>query len=350
MTYYPVIIPTLNRYQHFKACVESLSACTHAEKTELIIGLDYPPSEKYVQGWKKIKEYVKSIQGFKKVIVFEHSHNLGSVGNWKFLANYIKQHYDAWIESEDDNVFSPCFLDYMNKVLNKYKNYTNILAVSAYMDPVNFTVPRQNKSNVLRTQFYFAWGLGKWRRTDEILDKSMPVHYMQYVCSHRKVLRKMRNNLRDLYQLIFWTKYNPKLDIRCDFTISCFCVINNMYVINPMLSLVRNMGHDGSGEHCVDLKNDYFSNQKISEKTVFDINDSLSENQNKELIAEWENFKTIDFLDEHRKLALKCYYIYMIFGYRLGTFIIDFKDNLKSILRPFYHKIKKIFQKSKSDK
>ena len=31
----PVLIPTLCRYDHLKRCIESLSACTHAEKTDL---------------------------------------------------------------------------------------------------------------------------------------------------------------------------------------------------------------------------------------------------------------------------------------------------------------------------
>ena len=48
--YAPILIPTLNRYEHFKRCVESLAKCTHAEKTELVIGLDYPPSERYQKG------------------------------------------------------------------------------------------------------------------------------------------------------------------------------------------------------------------------------------------------------------------------------------------------------------
>lgn len=46
MKYYPVLIPTLNRFQHFKECVESLAVCTHADKTELLIGLDYSPDKK----------------------------------------------------------------------------------------------------------------------------------------------------------------------------------------------------------------------------------------------------------------------------------------------------------------
>lgn len=32
MTYYPVYISTLNRYERFRNCVESLARCTHADK------------------------------------------------------------------------------------------------------------------------------------------------------------------------------------------------------------------------------------------------------------------------------------------------------------------------------
>ena len=106
VTYYPVIIPTLNRYKHLKACVESLAVNTHAEQTELVIGVDYPPSEEYVEGWKKIKEYVHTIHGFKKTTIFEYKENYGAVKNSKALVEYVFSQYDAYIFTEDDNVFS----------------------------------------------------------------------------------------------------------------------------------------------------------------------------------------------------------------------------------------------------
>ena len=289
MNYYPVIIPTLNRYEHFKECVESLAACTHAEKTELVIGLDYPPSEKYAEGWNKIKSFLPTIKGFSKITVFEHDHNLGSFGNSSFLIKYISQKYDAWIETEDDNIFSPCFLDYMNKCLEKYKDNTSILAICGYMNPIAWK--NSDAATVVRLQDMMAWGLGRWRRTFDELDLNMPEHYMKYVCSHRKILRKMRNNLRDLYQLIFWTKSKPSLDTKCDFTVTCYCIINNRYVISPKLSLVRNLGYDGTGVNCAALANNYLSTQQISKETIFTLFDSLTDKQYKKYRLEWEKWK-----------------------------------------------------------
>lgn len=52
----PVLICTLNRYVHFKRCIESLSACTYADKTDLFIGLDYPLKDEHWEGYLIIKD------------------------------------------------------------------------------------------------------------------------------------------------------------------------------------------------------------------------------------------------------------------------------------------------------
>ena len=130
MTYYPVYIPTLNRYTHFKRCVESLARNTHADKTELVIGLDYPPEEKYVEGYLKIKGYIPTINGFGKLTVFERGENYGASANSLALLEYVFTHYDAAIATEDDNEFSPCFLDFMNKALKAYKDDEKVVSIS----------------------------------------------------------------------------------------------------------------------------------------------------------------------------------------------------------------------------
>lgn len=67
----PICIPTCNRYEHLKRCVESLSKCTLASETDLIISVDYPPSDKYVDGNEKIKKWLeRGIEGFKSVQIF----------------------------------------------------------------------------------------------------------------------------------------------------------------------------------------------------------------------------------------------------------------------------------------
>ena len=325
MIFYPIIIPTLNRNNHFRECVESLSLNTHADKTELIIGLDYPPNEKYRKGWASIKQYIPQIKGFNKVTVFERKENLGSAKNTEELAHYALSKYDAYIFTEDDNIFSPCFLDFINKGLEKYKEDESILAVSGYMQPVDYGESTKS-SNVMRLQSYPAWGIGLWKRSQNELDTKMPDHYMRYICNHKKLLIKLKKNLRSLYQLIFWTKNNPSLDRKCDFTIGCYQIINSKYTIVPTSSLVRNMGYDGTGENCGSLEKDIFSKQIVSQDTHFEINDRLTYEDNKLLIEKWETWRcnnpTFHFDSKKKKRVLRYYRAYMCLGYCLAERII----------------------------
>lgn len=98
--YVPVLIPTLNRYKHFKRCLESLERCSGAEHTDVFIGLDYPPSDKYVDGWKLIDEYLSEKErghGFNNLTVIRRYFNCG-VGNpssnGNLLLQEIHQNYD----------------------------------------------------------------------------------------------------------------------------------------------------------------------------------------------------------------------------------------------------------------
>lgn len=91
----PVTIPTLCRYEHFKRCIESLSRCTLADKTEVYVALDYPAKESHWNGYNKIKDYLLSHKednlGFKKLIVIQRSRNygLGEEGNIMTLRKEI---------------------------------------------------------------------------------------------------------------------------------------------------------------------------------------------------------------------------------------------------------------------
>ena len=133
--YAPVFIPTLCRYEHFKRCVDSLSRCIGAKHTILIIGLDYPLKEIHWDGYHKIKEYIPSISVFKEVIVLERTENYGSKKNGDEAFKYIYERYDRMILTEDDNEFSPNFLEYINKGLVQYKNNPNVFAICGYMYP-----------------------------------------------------------------------------------------------------------------------------------------------------------------------------------------------------------------------
>ena len=127
--YAPVIIPTLCRFEHFKRCIDSLSRCTGAEYTDLYIGLDFPAKDSHWPGYNKICGYVSQITGFNQVIVYKREYNYGASANTHALKESIIKQYDRYIFSDDDNEFSPNFLDYMNEGLTRFKDNPNILKI-----------------------------------------------------------------------------------------------------------------------------------------------------------------------------------------------------------------------------
>ena len=265
MTYYPVIIPTLNRYDHLRQCVESLSHNTHADKTELVIGLDYPPSEKYVDGYQKIKEYIPTISGFKKVTVFERKENYGQDKNYEDLKSYAFANYDALIYTEDDNEFSPCFLDFMNKALERYKLDNRISSVQGYNDSKFSEI---KGPNIMFAPSGGVWGVGQWRDKQSMLqtDKDFPKTVLYSLSSSWKIFKTIPAILNMLIAMV------NKCDYWDDVTYCCLNILNNRYQVKPRLSMVRNMGNDGSGLHSgIDER---FINQKIETAAIFDLDDA----------------------------------------------------------------------------
>lgn len=242
--YHPVIIPTLNRYEHLRRCVESLSRNTYADKTELVIGLDYPPSPKYEDGYRKIKDYLPTITGFKKVTVFEREKNLGAVQNNQLLMDYVFRRYGAVISTEDDNEFSPCFLDYMNKMLVMYWDWEGIYNVSGYLPPA---LEGLSSTNLIFTKEYNAWGGGTWRHRNPSFEKRRELVY--------RILHNKRMSWKSfrIYPACFrmMLKMVKSDAMWGDVTKTQLNIFNNTFQVRPAMSLSRNWGYDGSGVNCV---------------------------------------------------------------------------------------------------
>jgi hypothetical protein len=274
MDFSPVIIPTLNRYEHLKKCIDSLLQNKYAELTELYIGLDFPPAEKYQEGYSKVFKYISGINGFKNVVVIKRTHNYGAIENIKDLIRLVLQTHESFIFSEDDNVFSPCFLEYIHTGLEKYKNDYTILSVSGYAYPV---IMPDSENTVIKMQRYYSdWGFGMWKDRYEMLRDTIKQTYFDMLFLDRKKTETLRKLSRKNYVYAFGLCTPSKANIRpMDYTSSIFQIVNNMYSIMPKVSLVRNEGWDNTGLHCQDTDKrnrrlqQLFIRQPVSEKKSF---------------------------------------------------------------------------------
>lgn len=246
-TFAPVAIPTLCRYEHFKRCLESLEKCTDADKTDVYVGLDYPPSEKYVEGWEKIDKYLvekEKQNGFQNLYVRRRNHNCG-VGNpnsnGMLLLKEIQHLSDRYIFTEDDNEFSPNFLQYMNWGLQEFRNDNSILAICGFKRVDTSTL----KNNVYKYPRFNVWGYGQWYEKRDKLDKYKDLSLLKSILDDMSFLDVFTPNLYKGASIISMIRENV---IYGDF-MPAFLPKEEQYCLFPTISMVKNHGQDGSGLH-----------------------------------------------------------------------------------------------------
>lgn len=301
--YAPVMIPTLNRYEHFKRCLESLEKCTDADKTVVYVGLDYPPSDKYIEGWQKIDSFLAEKEicnGFKSLIVFRREHNCG-VGkegsNPQLLTNEIRKTHDRYIFTEDDNEFSPNFLQYMNWGLSEFKDNPNVYAICGFKE-----VPIEIESNNVFAHTRFnAWGFGSWFDRHE---KAQKFRHKDNLLKHVNALPITTIfNSEELLHAFHVLRMVNRNVLYGDTMRGCIPKQERMCIF-PLINKVKNHGLDGSGQHgkgSIDMIKKNKSLQ-LDTQSIFDpvIRDSLNQ---KSIEKAYHDYYKIDIV-KHAKLAV----------------------------------------------
>lgn len=280
-TYAPVIIPTLNRYEHFKRCLESLERCTGAEYTEVYVALDFPPSDKYKSGWKKIDDYLHEKEmsnGFKQLHVIRRDHNYGTChinsNCGCILREQIVPNYESYILTEDDNEFSPCFLQYMNKCLERFYDDDRIFLVCGYNYKLEY--PEMYKNNFMITKSGSPWGIAKW------VHKQAKVNYYYSFENLKRVIKddSQREILMERNPAVVYSALNmiKKEKLFGDGAMGLYSTLYDVYSIMPRVSMVRNWGNDGTGDHSLKMnkkQNDFYTQQEISSDVDFEFTDDI---------------------------------------------------------------------------
>ena len=280
ITYAPVLITTLNRYEHFVRCLESLERCTGADKTDVHVALDYPPSDKYKEGWSRIDQYLKEKEaknGFKNLFVYRRDHNYGvcHVGdNFETLIADVSKKYDRYIETEDDNEFSPCFLQFMNKALERFFDDERVFLVCGYNYQMTF--PKMYRNNFYFTKYGCPWGTGSWTHKNKKMNELTNGEKLRSLLrddSTYKLLK--RRSLHSVKSIVSMLKNNSMYG---DAVVGVYNALYDCYCLLPKESMVRNYGNDGTGEHSRrknDAQNDFYVHQSISKEVSFEFTDDI---------------------------------------------------------------------------
>lgn len=278
--YAPVLITTLNRHEKFVECLESLERCVLATETDVYVAVDFPPAERYKPGWKKTLTYLENKccnHSFRSLNIIKRERNYG-IGklnsNYQEALSELRQKYDNYIFSEDDNVFAPNFLLFMNEGLVRFKDDRRICMLSGYNYPFDF--PPMYKNNFYITKNGSPWGMGGWFDRLDDIRKYYDLNFLKSLLRNDVTYKKLKKRRPETIDAILrMLKVNQSHGDAC---IGCYVAMEDKYWVLPTLSKVQNHGTDGSGAHATARDSErekYYLNQKLDTADTFEFTNDI---------------------------------------------------------------------------
>lgn len=274
----PIVLFVYNRLEHTEKTVGALRENVLATETDLLIFSDGPKNSEDVKKINMLREYIKSIDGFKSVKIVERKSNFGLAKSVISGVSKVVEKYGKVIVVEDDLVTSRYFLKYMNKALDLYGDDEEVISIHGYVYPVASKLPES---------FFLlgadCWGWATWKRGWDLFEADG--EKLRSIMLKKGLVDKFNmGGAYDYMQMLEdqIAKKNDSWAIRW----LASAVVNNKYTLYPGRSLVKNIGLDGSGTHCND-KNSRLSNE-ISQKEIILTRQFVEENKKaKKIIGEY---------------------------------------------------------------
>ena len=242
MTLAPIVLFTYNRPFHTEKTLQALKACNLAAESDLVIFSDGIKNDSDQEKVQKTREIIRSIEGFKSIEIIESEKNKGLARSVIDGVTYVINKYSRVIVLEDDLVVTPNFLSYMNYYLEEYENEERVISIHGYVYPI------ETSSNApFFIQGADCWGWATWKRGWDLFDEDAGKLYN--AISKNKELSK-RFDFDGSYPYLKMPK--DQIDGKVDswairWYASAF--LKNKLTLYPSISLVENIGMDGSGTH-----------------------------------------------------------------------------------------------------
>ena len=244
----PIVLFVYNRPEHTKKTIEGLLKNPEAKDSILYIfadGAKNTASKEAIENIRKLREYIRSITGFKNIIIEESDKNKGLASSTIYGITKVINQYGRVIMMEDDDVPVPYFLRYVNDCLEKFKDDNSIWCVSGYTN-TNIMKPILGDDLFLVNR-PSSWGFGTWKRCWDKVIWDIPT--LKGIFKHKSIKSGYNRwggaDSTVIMQKLFDGKVSS-WSIRYNFA----AYLNNAYTIVPSFSLIENIGIDGSGTHC----------------------------------------------------------------------------------------------------
>ena len=264
----PIALFVYNRLDHTEQTVSALKRNLLAEDSDLFIFSDASKNLSSDEKVKAIREFIKSITGFKSLTIVERAHNFGLANSIIDGVTNLCNEYGQVIVLEDDLVTSPYFLKYMNDGLDYYRDEERVISIHGYIYPVDAKLP---ETFFLRGAD--CWGWATWKRGWNLFETD-----------GKKLLEALKKSASEK-EFNFGGSYDylGMLDVQVKGMNDSWAIrwyasafLDNKLTLYPGESMVLNIGNDNSGTHCGTT--DIFSGDIVARSVVvggIPIEDSL---------------------------------------------------------------------------
>jgi hypothetical protein len=240
----PIVLFVYNRPSYTQKVLDALAANTEAKSSILYIYCDGAKEGASTELLLKIEEtrkVAKKESRFREVRVVEQQHNMGLANSVIAGVSEICNKYGSIIVLEDDIVTSPFFLQYMNDALRIYKDVESIGSINGYWYPTKGELP---ELFFLKNQS--CWGWATWARA-----------WNAFETNGSKLFEELKaRNLARKFDLDGTMKYTRMLEQQITGRIDSWAIrwdatnfVLNKLSLYSNISLVQNIGFDGSGTH-----------------------------------------------------------------------------------------------------
>ena len=272
--YSPIALFSFKRPHHTFLSIDALSKNKESIDSDLFVFIDGAkcPSQLH------LLDYVEKValsfkNSFKSLNIIRSDINLGGARSQRSGVTSILQDHESVIVIEDDILVSPYFLSYINQGLSTYKNNEKVWHINGFCYPIKYDLKECFFSRLM-----FCWGWATWKdRWFRYINDSLyhDPYYLKDIYNN-----KMRNEFNLSSKVNFyWSQIESNLNggITWDIFWYSYIFLNKGLCLTPSISLTRNIGHDGSGVHCLEDK--IMNNLEIKMQTIKDFPENISEDQ-----------------------------------------------------------------------
>lgn len=248
----PVAMFVYNRLKFTRKTIEALQKNEKARETVLYIYSDEGKDTESREQVRRLREYLKTVGGFKKVHLIERETNYYIERNVIEGVTEIVNRHGKVIVLEDDIVTSPYFLTYMNEAITLYANRPEVMHIAGFT-PLRI----EGEENTYFTSHMAGWGWATWKDRWEQL---------RYYGSRREALEGLTEKDREIIEYggaFPCLKFLDKNPIPWDICWYLTIYKNKGFCLSPAHSLVRNIGLQ-QGSHF------NFKNSRLWGKFCFD--------------------------------------------------------------------------------